>query len=349
MRGSMVIHELTGEECNKTRALWEEVFWEDSVRFTDYYFQHKAKLNTGYVIGEYPYHAMLFRTPYLLQIGDCQKEISYIVGVATRKEYRKQGLMRTLLKHAFEKMYQEKQPFTFLMPANPAIYEPFDFGYVYHRDQWEIREMQGEIKAAQMTEKENSVKGDMLHGIYRVSYLRETIPQLPIFEMLADFANSILKENYTVYVRRDAIYYERQLEESKAQNGDIFVYFQNGGIQGFYLYAKEDGETFVQELLKKNAEDFAYIEKTGQKPIIMARIIHLEEMLKLVKTNEKKEVILRVDDPLIKENNGIYRWKMGPWGSSIERLMEEKNVDYHVHIAQLAPLILKKVFINEIV
>ena len=69
----MVIHKMVGEECNKTRSLWEEVFWEDSIQFTDYYFKHKAKLNTGYVIGEYPYNAMLFRTPYMLQIGEVKK------------------------------------------------------------------------------------------------------------------------------------------------------------------------------------------------------------------------------------------------------------------------------------
>ena len=118
----MTINKITGDLCKTARVLWEEVFYEDSEQFTDYYFENKAEKNVGYVIGKEPYDAMMFRTPYQLQIGQVRLEISYIVGVATRKEYRHRGYMRNLLLHSFREMYQEKNPFTFLMPANPAIY-----------------------------------------------------------------------------------------------------------------------------------------------------------------------------------------------------------------------------------
>ena len=345
----MVIHKLVGEECKKTRSLWEEVFWEDSVQFTDYYFEHKAKLNTGYVIGEFPYHAMLFRTPYMLHIGNVVKEISYLVGVATRKEYRKKGYMRALLEHSFKEMYEEKQPFTFLMPANPAIYEPFDFRYIYTRDQWELKDGQSDLKAAEFSnDREVSIK-DRLEGIYPVSWLRQEVPQLPIFEMLAEYANGLLKDNYSIYVHRDVVYYERQLEELKAQNGDIYVLFQQGRIEGFYLYAKENEEVFIQEVLKQHPETFDFIEKSGHKPIIMARIIHLEEMMKLVRTKCEKEIVLQVEDSWIRENAGTYRWKMGPWGSEVERWKDDVKADYKMHIAELTTHVLKGAFLNEIV
>ena len=135
-----MINKITGEACKAARSLWEEVFYEDSVQFTDYYFQNKAGKNIGYVIGEAPYDAMMFRTPYQLHIGNQQREISYLVGVATREECRHQGYMRSLLMHSFKEMYEEKQPFTFLMPANPAIYEPFDFRYIYERDMWKLKD-----------------------------------------------------------------------------------------------------------------------------------------------------------------------------------------------------------------
>ena len=88
----MEIRNITGKQCKATRSLWEEVFNEDSEQFTDYYFEHKAEKNIGYVIGEAPYDAMMFRTPYQLRIGKEQKKISYLVGVATRKECRHQGI-----------------------------------------------------------------------------------------------------------------------------------------------------------------------------------------------------------------------------------------------------------------
>ena len=68
------IDKITGESCKKTRQLWEEVFYEDSRKFTDYYFQNKADKNIGYVIGKEPFDAMMFRTPYQIQIGKIQRE-----------------------------------------------------------------------------------------------------------------------------------------------------------------------------------------------------------------------------------------------------------------------------------
>ena len=345
----MVIHKLVGEECKKTRSLWEEVFWEDSVQFTDYYFEHKAKLNTGYVIGEFPYHAMLFRTPYMLHVENVVTEISYLVGVATRKEYRKRGYMRALLEHSFKEMYEEKQPFTFLMPANPAIYEPFDFRYIYTREQWELKDDQSDLKAAEFSNNRKGSIKDRLEGIYPVSWLCREVPQLPIFEMLAEYANGLLKDKYSIYVHRDVAYYERQLEELKAQNGDIYVFFEQGRIEGFYLYAKENEDVFIQEVLKQHTETFDFMEKSGQKPIIMARIIHLEEMMKLVKTKCKKEIVLQVEDSWIPENAGTYRWKMGPRGSEVERLKDGAKADYKMHISELTPHVLKGAFLNEIV
>ena len=75
----MIINKIIGKECKTTRSLWEEVFYEDSVQFTDYYFNNKAEKNIGYVIGQAPYDAMMFRTPYTVRIGQIQKELSYIV------------------------------------------------------------------------------------------------------------------------------------------------------------------------------------------------------------------------------------------------------------------------------
>ena len=72
----MEIKEITGKQCKTARSLWEEVFYEDSKQFTDYYFEHKAEKNIGYVIGEAPYEAMMFRTPYQLQVEKEQREIT---------------------------------------------------------------------------------------------------------------------------------------------------------------------------------------------------------------------------------------------------------------------------------
>lgn len=385
----MKINKITGKDCKATRPLWQEVFYEDSVKFTDYYFRHKADKNIGYVIGQEPYDAMMFRTPYKLQIGEKQRNISYIVGVATRKECRHRGYMRELLMHSFEEMYQEKEPFAFLMPANPAIYEPFDFRYVYERDVWKLKEGieieewlevktelkmeyiesdEHELRAAEFDDNSNYRIDNIVNGLYSVSGLQEQFPDIPILDMLARFTNEYLEKHYNIYVHRDEEYYEMQLKESKAQNGDIYVLFEQGEIKAFFLYAKEGDEVFIQEVVGEEEDIPDFLQKEEmKKPIIMARIIHLEEMLKLVCSSEYTEVILKIEDELILQNSGVYNWKITPNGSNVTKLQsdrdgekgelraaqigqqEEEVETIFMHIRELAPYILQNVFINEIV
>ena len=374
----MEIKKITKEACKTTRSLWEEVFPEDSVQFTDYYFEQKAPKNIGYVLGEEPYDAMMFRTPYPLCIGKEIRDISYIVGVATRKECRHRGYMRRLLLHSFQEMYDEKQPFTFLMPANPAIYEPFDFRYIYERNLWKLREdfeiekwMEGknkitdvisgksELKAAGFEAGRSNCSGESgLNGLYSVSYLRAAYSKLLILDMLAKFVNSYLKEHYHIYVQRDIAYYEMQLKESKAQNGDIYVFFEHGELKAFFLYAKEGEEVFIQEVMEAEEGILDFLQKEEKKkPIIMARIIHLEEMMKLVCSKEPRSLVIEITDELIGNNTGIYRWEISERGSRVTRIsfdFEDRKQgimapEISMHITEFAAWVLQDVFINEIV
>ena len=365
----MQIKTLMGEERNTTRSLWEEVFSEDSEKFLNYYYLWKAPWNIGYVIGEEPYEAMMFRTPYELQIMDKKRSISYLVAVATRKEFRHKGYMTALLMEAFSQMYKEKNAFTFLMPANPAIYEPFDFSYVYEREVWEldkewIQELEGcwnkekepisELKAAG-SEAEYLKQLKIWEEINRCSLtsLKQDYHQKEkekILQEIADFANYWLLQKYQIYVCRTGEYYERQLEELMAQNGDIFIAKGKQGIEGIFLYAREEEDLSIQEVMEKREGLFSFLQKQEKKkPIIMARIIHAEEMLKLVKSKERRSLLIEIEDPLIPQNEGVYRWEMAPEGSSVIKLKEYREPEESWHIRDLAPKILQKVFLNEIV
>ena len=407
---SVKINKITGEACKKLRPLWEEVFYEDSKQFTDYYFEHKAEKNIGYVIGAFPHDAMMFRTPYELKIGEMQREISYIVGVATRKECRHRGYMRELLLHSFQEMYREKNPFTFLMPANPAIYEPFDFKYIYERDVWELKNAEetipwlesltngsdgikadiketkedGELRAAEYTEAEKILSYSSLSNLDGLCSVRSLYKQreFSIFELLAEFANRYLREHYDIYVHRDASYYEMQLKESEAQNGDIYVLFEKGSIKAFFLYAKEENEIFLQEVMEDCEGVLGFLQKTEKKkPMIMARIIHLEEMMKLVCSKENRTMVMEIEDELIPENAGTYIWEMTASGSQVTKIRSQANKQSEdksikseqmalksdrkekgetienpdkipkvsMHIREFAPWVLTGAFINEIV
>lgn len=386
----MEIRRLAGEACKTTRQLWEEVFVEDSPKFVDYYYEKKASHNIAYVSGEEPYEAMLFRTPYTVQILDRVRELSYIVGVATREEFRHKGKMTALLMKAMEEMYSQRQPFTFLMPANPEIYRPFGFHYVYERPQWSFKDedfalkvlepiigtpksitlpkeepgQRQELQAAEMesarTEKRQKAAGEKAQTEIQLFSLSGLLQELraddrreaegKIMNRLADFANQWLARHYQIYVKRDVRYFERQLEENQAENGDIFLLTSGEKLEGFFLYAREGGEIFIQEMMESQPGGFSFLHQGEEKkPIIMARIIHLEEMMKLIKSPHNRTVLIDIEDPLLPQNDGLYLWELTPFGSRVTRQREGQKAEVFMTVDELLPHLLQGVFLNEVV
>ncbi len=122
---------LDGDMQQRTRALWEEVFAEDTGRFLDYYYREKAPRSQIHALfeGNGRAVAMVQLNPYAVLYHGEKRQSYYIVGVATAREYRRRGCMAFLLRRALAQARAEGCPFVFLMPADPAIYEPFGFRY----------------------------------------------------------------------------------------------------------------------------------------------------------------------------------------------------------------------------
>lgn len=279
------IRSLKGQENLALREVWEEVFWEDSKEFTDYYFKEKAARNQGLALcGSEGIRAMLFLSPYQMQLRvgedwEC-REVNYIVGVATREEYRHRGYMNRLLKEALELIHGKHQPFVFLMPANPRIYEPYQFTYVYDRTEYEI-----------------------LHTAEpQIQFMDEgEIPRL------REFACRRLAENYDVFIRRDEEYYQVLMKELEAQGGGISICKSQGEIVGYFLYTKEEQET-VQEAEGLEGKELPFKKKEEKKPVIMARITDVKQMLSMLRTAEGTiEVLFAVEDALLEANSGVWR------------------------------------------
>ena len=116
--------------------LYEEVFVEDEQAFVDAYYQIKAADNEILVAEEDgEIVSMLHRNPYTFWLRGVQIPADYLVAVATRVAFRHRGLMRALLTRALRDMKEQGYPFTFLMPADEAIYTPFDFRLMGNDDE----------------------------------------------------------------------------------------------------------------------------------------------------------------------------------------------------------------------
>ncbi len=202
----MQIRKLSEEEHGNTRVLYEEVFAEDSPSFVDYYYTEKTKDNQIYVVEEdEAIQAMLHLNPYVLKVNGSEKQIDYIVAVATRKPYRKRGYMEVLMKRALCEMYGEGKTFTFLMPAAEELYLPYDFRTVYEQERRiykEISENEGQVKEAERTDCDG----------------------------LARAAETYLSANYQVYAKRDEAYYQRLLKEYASDGGRVMIYRDGDSI-----------------------------------------------------------------------------------------------------------------------
>lgn len=127
---------LKDEERIRSRELYEEVFVEDADGFSELYYKIKARDNQILVAeNDGAIVSMLHRNPYTFRFRGASVPADYIVAVATKVTCRHQGLMRTLLTKALQDMYTDGRPFTFLMPADEAIYTPFDFRLMGNDDE----------------------------------------------------------------------------------------------------------------------------------------------------------------------------------------------------------------------
>lgn len=204
----MEIRNLGQGEKKNTRALYEEVFPEDSDAFVDYYYEEKIKDNIIYVAEEDGrFQAMLHLNPYVMSVNGTERETHYIVAVATRKEYRRRGYMAALIKRALKDMYRNGETFTFLMPAAEEIYLPHDFRTVYEQEKRYYKGQEG----------------------YEILKEEECAA-------LSSAAEAYLSASCHVYAKRSAAYYQRLMKECASDGGRLMVKKDGGEISDCRIF-----------------------------------------------------------------------------------------------------------------
>ncbi len=128
----MNIRQAKKDENKNIRDLWEEIFPEDSKAYLDFYFQNVIKENHVIVaeVGENNIVAMLHLNPYRVYEKHGEKSLYYVVAVGTKKDYRRQGIMKKMLDFA-EKYARERQIYgLILLPEDERYYQPFGYEFV---------------------------------------------------------------------------------------------------------------------------------------------------------------------------------------------------------------------------
>lgn len=331
---------LEAAENEKTKALYQKVFSEDSREFVDYYYHYKARENRIYAVEDDRGQivSMLHLNPYLMKQGAQEVFGEYIVAVATDEACRHQGMMRGLLKMALDDMRRMGEPFAFLMPAAEAIYRPFDFRFIYSQRQGEMR----------------------TKDFCGQPYLACRAAKKCDLDMLAEFANAYLRSHYSTFAFHTPEYFETLLEEQRCQNGEVVLMLEKEKIRGYFFTAFEGGaevrepvaeegyETFLLSSIAEYLRAYEKVKLRGlperlteyakESPMIMARLTNPEWFAAGLTAETPTEFFFALTDELLPENAGVYRFFADESGASMKKCADRK-AEFSISAGELTALV----------
>lgn len=318
----MTLRVLRQDEKERSRSLYELCFPEDTKHFVDYYYREKCRDNRILVTEEQGrIISMVHENPFCISLCGHAVSISYIVAVATHPDYRRRGLMQSLMREMFAECASRREPFSFLMPANPAYYEPLGYRFWESQTQWSLPEPLGSCAE---------------------------LPKEPFEDgELAAFMNAVLEQSFDVFVRRDASYCARLRLEQESEDGGIAVWRDEAGrIGGCCSYSMEEGTFEVREPIFPAPRQL----RSDLRPLMMGRIICLETFVQSLRFSEEYKETLCVTDPGIPENNGCFEIRINQQGGSLKRVSREENCE-NCEIAELGQRLFQRlrIFVNEVV
>lgn len=298
-----MIRYLGQEEKENSKELWRQAFPEEREAYTEFYYRQAvwgnqilAEEEDGQVL------SMLHRNPYRMQIRDTVWPVCYIVGVATRRDHRRRGMMRKLMVRCLQDLYEEEVPMAYLMPADRAYYTPFAFTDITYHDFY-----RGNPKDA----------GECMPA-------DSTAP-----EETAEYCNRMLACWYEAYTLRDASYCERRRQELKSEGGDLEFLCQAGKRRGVISYVQDGGEYEIQEILREPSFAVRAPEEIFERKYtvpIMGRVTHGKRFMKLLRSDRNIELTIYLEDSLIPGNTGLYHLHVGRDACQAVRLPKEDEL-----------------------
>lgn len=360
----MKIRLLKEFEKKEIIPVYEDIF-DDSDAYVNYF--HNEVLPESEVfacIVNDRITGVLCLIPKKVSVGSQEMLCHYIYGVATKTEWRRQGVMSCIIKNAINHLYLSDRGdyFTYLIPSpvsNAEIYEKYGFGAVMDKTCRSDIDMKMDMDTNINTDINTDMDVntnintdvDIDTNIHFQNNYSDTVlkkrAEYSDAERLSQFAEAYVSKAYGVYLTRDRHYFERMFMLMEAEGGGIDIYFVNGNIVGYRIGFDDEtveevfdyeGEDTAEEAEDKTANGNVNRSVNGSvdeiKPYVMARIINIRKMMELMRAAEEGEVTVRVEDSVIDDNNGTYLWRYGNNVSVFERTSLESKVK--ISIGELA-------------
>lgn len=295
-----MIRYLEQEEKILTKPLYQEAFFEDSAGFVKYYYSEKIKDNRILADIEDSVKSMIMLNPYTISVFNKKYCLDYIVAVATKKEYKRQGYMRRLLDKTLIDMNEIKVPFTYLIPANKDYYLPFDFSFVARKNEYN----------ADLS----SFKKSVISGVEL---------DIGAAEKILDFINTEVSKSNDVYTYRDIRYFERELKEIASENGFINIYLDGDDIVAYESFWGIEKVELKERIVSSDIATREY-----GKENIMVRITDVAELLSNFRAGKNIDIIVKINDNIIESQNAFFRIEMGKDFAKIGKIVNTEGSSF---------------------
>lgn len=325
--------------------LWQRVF-QDPEAFAAYYFQWVYPENQVLLARDgAKICSMLHLNPYRFVWNRNGKpaefvNLHYIVGVATTKDCRRQGLMAACMSKALRDMEEWGEPVTYLMPARTEYYEPFQFVAFKEEKRW-VRKGPHWIQTGKGAEEKDHMGK-------------------PVFGRTPD-----------IFPERSPAYLERLKAEAECEGGGLLEWDQGASYCAYVIEERTEGRVIViqqmvaafgeleqilnqqvcPELCRRHGK--VSIEYMEEEPM-MLRILHLPRFLELLPYDrEEQECIVHVKDSICTGNQGDYKITLSKNGGRLQQLADvpkaelEELPEYWWDMEELTRYLLKESRLSE--
>lgn len=295
-----MIRYLDKSEKQNIRPLYEQCF-EDTVQYTDYYFEKRLPNNlvaVNELDGQIVCAAHLI--PKTVIVGKLKTNIMYLYGISTDIEFRNRGLMNETLQSVIRDMFDDMEAFTYLIPVNEYtadIYRKLGFEYVMDKPK---------MKMADQIKKPT-------HSLISRRAEKADLVKLSIF------AQSSTEKKYCVTLSKDIDYFRKIKELIEIEGGYIDIYVENKVIVGYRIWLDDE---ILEEVLDSSIQTMSWQDNKSN-PYLMARVLNIRKTLRLLGFKGFGQKIIKLTDPVIEENNGCFKLSYDHGNVKLDKLDEK--------------------------
>ncbi|MDR3011767.1 MAG: GNAT family N-acetyltransferase [Chitinispirillales bacterium] len=297
------------------RKLWKLGFG-DSDEFLDFYFSDYYDPQSALITtkaGEIT--ASLQTVPSTLIYGGNELPAAYIVGVVTHPEHRMRGYAGELIKAIIADLNHSGVLVSALIPGEPhlfSIYQKYGFANVFSICEKDITpndlqsaDSRGKLHTKRYGREDlqpGRIETEALYEFYTEAYKR------------AGFCLLKSKETFLLYIREFLSFQGEICVIFKGDDLAACAFLVNRGELSFvkeFLCANEScGNFLLEEIMNTIGQDKITIRTVPSdnnfKSFGMARALNVQGLLRVLTKGKKMSFTIKVADPIILENNGIF-------------------------------------------